>query len=245
MPTPSRPVAMRRPARPRTRPGREPVRPGRHHPADRSRHRPTHVVGPRTEERGVPLSELNERHRQALEGSAISPEVIKARGYRSMGKPYSDTFNVLREAGIPMWARRDDTLLEGLLIPLYRATGEQISYQYRPDRTPKIKGKARKYASSAGRPSVLDVHPHNTERIKDTGIPLWITEGVKKADALTSAGLCVVALSGVYNWRSKLGSLGDWEDIPLKGREVFICFDSDAADNPNVARAMARLGAWL
>lgn len=191
------------------------------------------------------MSELNERHRQALEGSAISPEVIKARGYRSMGKPYSDTFNVLREAGIPMWARRDDTLLEGLLIPLYRATGEQISYQYRPDRTPKIKGKARKYASSAGRPSVVDVHPHNTERIKDTGVPLWITEGVKKADALTSAGLCAVALAGVYNWRSKLGSLGDWEDIPLKGREVFICFDSDAADNPNVARAMARLGAWL
>src|SRR5690606_41974353 len=146
MPTPSRPVAMRRPARPRTRPGRESMRPGRHHPADRPRHRPTHVVGPRTEERGVPLSELNERHRQALEGSAISPEVIKARGYRSMGKPYSDTFNVLREAGIPMWARRDYTLLVGLLIPLYRTTDAQSSYQNMPYRNPPILGMLRQSA---------------------------------------------------------------------------------------------------
>ena len=49
----------------------------------------------------------------------------------------------------------------------------------------------------------------------------------------------------MYNWRSTLGTLGDWEDVPLRGRKVFVCFDADAATNPNVAKAMKRLGAWL
>lgn len=66
-----------------------------------------------------------------------------------------------------------------------------------------------------------------------------------KADSLTSRGLCVAAIDGVFNWRSRHGTLGDWEDIPLKGRRVVICFDSDARTNPNVARAMVRLGRWL
>lgn len=63
--------------------------------------------------------------------------------------------------------------------------------------------------------------------------------------ALTSAGACVVTLTGVFNWRSRLGTLGDWEDVPLKGRTVAVCFDADAKTNANVARAMARLGKWL
>ena len=39
-------------------------------------------------------------------------------------------------------------------------------------------------------------------------------------DALTTAGACAVMLSGVFNWRSTHGTLGDWEDIPLRGRKV-------------------------
>src|ERR1019366_9536216 len=74
--------------------------------------------------------------------------------------------------------------------------------------------------------------------------PLWVTEGIKKGDSLTSRGCCVVALTGVFNWRSKRATLGDWEDIPIKGREVILCFDADANKNMNVARAMVRLGRW-
>ena len=51
-------------------------------------------------------------------------------------------------------------------------------------------------------------------------------------------------MTGVYNWRNKLATLGDWEDVPLKGREVVLCFDADARRNMNVARAMVRLGRW-
>ncbi|NQW04765.1 MAG: DUF3854 domain-containing protein, partial [Acidobacteria bacterium] len=132
----------------------------------------------------------------------------------------------------------------GLLIPIYRATGEIISAQFKPATPLSINGRSVKYLSPRGCASHLDVHPVNRTRIRDLDTPLWITEGVKKGDALTSRGCCVVTLMGVFNWRSKLGTLGDWEDVPLKGREVVICFDADAKKNMNVARAMVRLGRW-
>jgi putative DNA primase/helicase len=80
---------------------------------------------------------------------------------------------------------------------------------------------------------------------RGSGRRLWITDGVKKADSLTSRGACVISFTGVFNWRSQLGTLGDWEDVLLKSRNVVICFDADARTNPNALRAMVRLGRWL
>ena len=110
---------------------------------------------------------------------------------------------------------------------------------------PNRDGKKLKYASPKGHPSRLDVHPRNRDKIADPTVGLWITEGIKKGDSLTSRGICAVSITGVFNWRSQLGTLGDWEDVPLKGRDVTVCFDSDARANPNVLRAMIRLGRWL
>lgn len=202
---------------------------------------------------GTPVTKapLHPQHRSHLNGSAISDEIIAARGYRTVARPTAGDPNsskaLLKRCGIPGWARRDDARYPGILIPLYRATGEHISWQYRPDRPPKDPdtGKIRKYAAQVGRTSVLDVHPANTDRVADPTQELWLTEGIKKGDALTTAGACVITLAGVFNWRGRLGTLGDWEDIPLKGRTVIICFDADARTNTNVARAMVRLGKWL
>ena len=55
----------------------------------------------------------------------------------------------------------------------------------------------------------------------------------------------MISLTGVFNWRSHLRTLGDWEDVPLRGRTVTICFDSDARLKRNVLRAMIRVGRWL
>jgi Domain of unknown function (DUF3854) len=49
----------------------------------------------------------------------------------------------------------------------------------------------------------LDVHPFCRESLKDPGVPLFVTEGIKKSDALVSRGLCAVALIGVWNWRGR------------------------------------------
>jgi P4 family phage/plasmid primase-like protien len=195
------------------------------------------------------MTHLYPEHRKELEASVISPEIATARGYRSVDRPTSSDDRPrqeLKRLGIPNWATEENRFFPGLLIPLYRPTGERISAMWKPRVPARAKdGKAMKYASVKGRASVLDVHPANRDRIVDITVPLWVTEGVKKADALTSQGLCVVALSGVYNWRSTMGSLGDWEDIPLRGRHVVICFDADARTNPNVLRAMVRFGRWL
>ncbi|MDP9430622.1 MAG: phage/plasmid primase, P4 family [Actinomycetota bacterium] len=106
-------------------------------------------------------------------------------------------------------------------------------------------GKGMKYASPKGSPNRLDVHPRNVRYMPDPTVELWVTEGIKKADALTSRGLCALAITGVFNWRSQHGTLGEWEDVQLRGRRVVVCFDADTRLNRNVARAMARFGRWL
>jgi putative DNA primase/helicase len=209
------------------------------------------VVNDRSQHNGEARGRaLLDFHLEQLRASAISDEVIRGRGYSSVGRPTAgdgSSRDKLRRLGIPAWARNEDARYPGLLIPLFRATGELIGVQYRPDSAPREPrtGKLRKYAAQAGRSSVADVHPLNHGRIIDPSVPLWLTEGVKKADALTTQGLCAVALSGVWNWRSTLGTLGDWEDIPLKGRDVAICYDADIRGNKSVGRAMERLGRWL
>ena len=76
-------------------------------------------------------------------------------------------------------------------------------------------------------------------------MPLWVTEGIKKGDALTSRGLYAITLSGVWNWKSQGDPLPDWDHVVLRGRTVYIAFDADAAANYQVAQAMHDLGYFL
>jgi P4 family phage/plasmid primase-like protien len=192
--------------------------------------------------------QLSDHHLAELDASEIAPEHRDARGYETLYGSDEDRAR-LREESIPVWAWREDTAFPGLLIPLYRVTGERIGAQFKPGQPqPHSSGsgdKMMKYASPVGTKPRLDVPPLMANAVRMASAPLWITEGVKKADSLASKGLPVVSLSGVFNWRSRLGTLGDWEDIPLKGRTVVICFDSDARHNRMVLMAMRRLGMWL
>jgi len=124
--------------------------------------------------------------------------------------------------------------------------GERVPVLYKPER-PKSHtiGRVRKYEAPQGLPPMFDVHPFNASLVADPAEPVLVTEGIKKADALTFAGACVIALSGVFNWRSPYGTLGDWANVWLRGRPDTVVFDSDAATNLNVLRAMRRLGRWL
>ena len=81
-------------------------------------------------------------------------------------------------------------------------------------------------------------------------IDLWITEGIKKGDALASHGLCAAALLGVWGFKGKnqdggVTFLADFDYIALKGRKVIIAFDSDVSVKPEVKKAMERLGEHL
>jgi hypothetical protein len=134
---------------------------------------------------------------------------------------------------------------------------------YRPDapRSFDEKGKGRlpdgtypqrvaKYEAPQGAAMRLDCPPTCRSSLRDPSVPLWITEGQKKADALASHGFCALALLGVWNWRGRNGlggltALADWEAVARNGRQVRIVFDSDVMRKPEVGQALARLRAFL
>lgn len=181
-------------------------------------------------------------HHQALiDASAISLEVAQARGYYSVTEPKE-------LAGKFGPSQR---LAPALVIPVISVYGETAFWQLRPDEPRVVKGRVLKYESPAGAGMAIDVPPSTRPQLGNARGTLWITEGVRKADALASIGLRAVALLGVWNWRGKgedggTTALADWEAIALNdGRKVVICFDSDAYHTPGVHLATERLGRWL
>ncbi len=196
------------------------------------------MVGPEVELRQV----LNPDHqRMLLLESGIFQDVTKARGYRSV-----ETRADLRRLGFS----DIQCNVPGLLVPIHSPSGGVSSYQFRADQ-PRIKdGKPIKYETPKGSRMVLDVHPFAREKLGDPSVPLFVTEGVKKGNALVSHGLCAIALLGVWNWRgtNEHGGktvLPEWEHVALNGRQVYIAFDSDIMLKPQVYAALARLKAFL
>jgi Domain of unknown function (DUF3854) len=187
-------------------------------------------------------STLLPRHAALLDASAIATEVAAARGYRSV-----TTRAELRRLGFSERQAR----VPALLLPVWNVRGEITSYQVRPDE-PRVDGRGRavKYETPVGSRMTVDVPPMCRDRLGDPRAPLLVTEGLRKADAAASAGLCCVALLGVWNWRgtNEQGGkvvLADFEAIALFGREVLIAFDSDAATKREVGAALARLRSFL
>ena len=188
------------------------------------------------------MSYLLPQHLAKLEASAIDQAVAGERDYRSVTEK-----TALERYSFSRQQRR----VPALLIPVHGATGEIVLHQARPDE-PRMnsKGKAVKYETPGGSRMVLDVHPRIREGIGDPSVPLWITEGVLKGDALVSQGECAVALLGVWNWRgtnSEGGktALTDFEYVAWNGREVYLAFDSDVSVKPEVHKALERLKALL
>lgn len=182
------------------------------------------------------------QHARLLEGSAISPEAARDRGYVSV-----DTKKRLASAGFKPYQQRTP----GLLIPVHDTSGAVALWQYRPDKPRENRsGKLVKYETPGGSRMVMDVPPRIRAALGDPKVPLWVTEGVRKADAAVSAGLTCVALLGVWNWKgtNTLGgktALPAWHDIALNGRRVYVAYDSDVMTNPKVHAALADIGGYL
>jgi hypothetical protein len=71
-----------------------------------------------------------------------------------------------------------------LVVPMYSPAGELVTHQIRPD-TPRKndRGKPIKYETPAGSPIRLDVHPSQTERVKNTSVPLRSPKGSRRQTA--------------------------------------------------------------
>lgn len=74
----------------------------------------------------------------------------------------------------------------------------------------------------------------------DASEPVMITEGEIKALAASRLSPCL-GLGGVFSTVREGRFLPELDAFAWEGRQVYICFDSDAQDNPNVAAAEARL----
>jgi hypothetical protein len=183
------------------------------------------------------LPELLVDHYEHLLKSAISPEVMRERGYRTiMGKAE------LQQLGFRIFQCR----IPGILIPLWAPDGSPAGYQYRPDK-PRLDAKGRpiKYENAMGEGLRLDVPPGCRSQLANPANDGWFTEGAKKGDALTSKGIFAINLSGVWGFKGKnefgaTAILVDFDMIPWKGRRVFLAFDSDSATNRMVALALER-----
>jgi Domain of unknown function (DUF3854) len=190
-------------------------------------------------------SGLSNQHAALLAASKIPAGHAHARGYRSID---STNRKVLAEIKIAKAGQAHP----GLLIPLLGIDGQPWGYQYRPD-NPRITdaGKSIKYETPVRQHNRLDVPPGVGDQLGNPSIPLWITEGVKKADAGAVAGLCIVGLLGVNNWRgtNDVGgkvALPDFQDVALNNdRRVILAFDSDVMTKPQVRRALNEFAGWL
>jgi len=176
------------------------------------------------------------------EGSGIAVEVIKERGYRTI-KDKAE----LGKLGFISSQQR----VPGILIPLWSADGKEAGYQFRPDNPRNdFRGRPVKYESPLGSSNRLDCPPRCRSIIGNPQIPLWITEGSKKADALAAKGACAISVTGVWGFKGKnqfggVTFLTDWDYVALKGRPVYLAFDSDIVTKEPVKKALEHLGEHL
>lgn len=190
-------------------------------------------------------TDLSERHLAQLTSSAISPHIRGQRGYVS-----------IRPGAIEQWRElaghiHSDKLLKTVLhdgalaFPLYRL-GQTNAYTWilRPDRPRhNADGKVIKYEYPRGEKNVFDCLPVYSMALRNPDIPLWLTEGAKKADALASvAGKEIVPINenGVWGWRVKGRLAEDWNGILWEGRTVVIAPDGDVRHNKHVWQAVKR-----
>jgi hypothetical protein len=184
-------------------------------------------------------SRLSTHHYHRLShDSAISDDVIAERGYR--------TITEVRDLEALGFSRRQ-LRNPGLLCPVYTTDGQQPFCLYRPD-DPYVKkdGKSNKYENPPKRGARLDCPPRCRPLLADPAVPLWLTEGSKKADALASKGACAIALLGVWGFKGPnpfkgQTFLADWDYVALNGRRVSIVFDSDVMTKSGVQQALGRI----
>jgi hypothetical protein len=176
---------------------------------------------------------LNQNHLRLLQESAVSAEVRRARGYQTI-----TTRSALKGYGFGLIQCRPPALL----IPIFDPRGRLVSYQIRPDQ-PRIDchAGALNYEICPGRQSAIDVPPHCSNLLSNSGVPLYVTDEVIKADSAASHGLCCIALvhsswssdehQGIY-----LNS-DEWESVALDGRLVRLVYDADSKDRASARSA--------
>jgi phage/plasmid-associated DNA primase len=179
-------------------------------------------------------SHLAPEHREKLRQSALTDQQIDALGW----------FTGLNGRLQLPYLRPDGTAEKC-------HDGKPFIRERRTDAEIKANPKGGKYRSPEGNGcrvyhSVLAIAAGNYEaRLNDRFTPLRITEGEAKTEAANAHDpkRVTIGLGGVNSWRDRYDGgeesrpLVEFDEIPLHGREVRLCFDSDL-DKPQVLAAL-------
>ncbi|WP_413935150.1 AAA family ATPase [Nitrospira sp. BLG_1] len=181
----------------------------------------------------VSLIALQDRHREELQDSGLSDATIKTAGLYSASKDQVSEILGL-DAG------------PGLVFP----------YAFQTNGYARVKlddaGRdGKRYRSPKGSTNHLYIPATLASSIlSDVRHPIYITEGEKKALKGCQEGLSVVALAGVWSWRTRTEEqasqpIPDLARLTWAGRKVYLVFDSDIRENEEVRRAETALAEEL
>jgi hypothetical protein len=138
-----------------------------------------------------------------------------------------------------------------LAYPYYCISDDRkiVSYSLKPDSPTDPRAK---YIERAGEPHHLYVpRTISVEALTDSTKPLIITEGQKKTLCAVSHGYLAVGIAGVNSWRTKYEgddktkTLREFDALSLKGRTIYIAFDSDVIENRGILTAETQLAEFL
>jgi hypothetical protein len=197
------------------------------------------------------------QHIADLARSGISVEDARAAGIKSVNDPAAI-------AAILHWKKPANALGPCLVFSFRSADGQVVEdfARVKPDK-PRVerkganKGKPIKYESPVGKPNRSYFPQDMAPSLADPSIPVIITEGEKKALRAALAGFACIGLVGVWGWQQKRQKDGDGrgvgerklipdlDSVNWSGRRVYIIFDSDAAQKPEVQSAETALAEVL
>ncbi len=186
---------------------------------------------------------LSDKHRAELHASGITDETIDAAGL------YTASNGAI--AKLLGWQPRQCDWGVGLVYP-YADGYSRVKLDFPRS----YEGKPIKYESPKNAPNRAYFPPGFWELLPSADI-IVITEGEKKALAVSQLGISCIGLVGVWGWQEKRQRLDtgkaygkrhlidDLKRIEWHDRNVVIAFDSDAVRNALVQLAEARLADLL
>ena len=137
-----------------------------------------------------------------------------------------------------------------LIFPYYSLEDREkvLTHSIRPDKPEDPKNKYYKPRGTKNHfyvPKTL-----STEDLQNYHIPIFITEGEKKALCGASHGYAVVSIGGVHSWKTKDENdksipLPEFSKINFQNRKTYIVFDSDWLENLNIFQSVMELSRFL
>lgn len=158
-----------------------------------------------------------------LRASGLTDATIRANGLRTESDPAKLATILNRGVG-------SNACLGGLVIPYRNLVGEINCFARVRPHVPRVRdGEPVKYEQPVGElPRAY--YPHaSLPNLRDGSTSVYITEGEKKALALSQIGLAAVGIGGVWCWKKKGTEklIDDLAAIAWQDRVVSICFDYD------------------